>query len=60
LFLPEHCYDEVVERMVKGAKGLVTRIGDPMDPETLYGPMHNQQGIDIYTRTIEAVKGNYF
>jgi len=27
-----------------------------MDPETLYGPMHNQNGIDIYNRTIQAAK----
>ena len=58
LFLPEHCYDEVVERIIKGAKGLTGRIGDPMDPETLYGPMHNQQGVDLYTRTIEKVKAS--
>merc|ERR1719436_1695494 len=56
LFLPEHCYDEVLERVIGGAKGLINRIGDPMDPDTLYGPMHNQNGIDLYNNTIEKVK----
>lgn len=58
LFLPEQCYDEVLQRMIKGANGLTGRIGDPMEETTLYGPMHNQQGIDLYTSTIEKVKAS--
>ena len=51
LFLPEDIYDEVLKRIINGGKKLIDRIGDPMDSNTLYGPMHNQNGVDLYLRT---------
>ena len=42
--------------MINGGKKLVGRIGDPMDQNTLYGPMHNQNGVDLYKRTVQRVK----
>jgi len=51
LFLPEDIYDEVLGRIINGGKKLIDRIGDPMDSNTLYGPMHNQNGVDLYLRT---------
>jgi len=56
LFLPESIYDEVLQRVINGGKKLVERIGDPMDQNTLYGPMHNQSGVDLYKRTVQRVK----
>lgn len=36
---------------------LLKRIGHPLEANTLYGPVHNQQAIENYKRTIdEAVK----
>jgi len=55
LMLPAHCYDEVLERMKNGAVKLIDRIGDPMDEQTLYGPMHNQVGVDLFKSTMEKV-----
>ena len=50
-FRPEDIYDEVLGRIINGGKKLIDRIGDPMDSNTLYGPMHNQNGVDLYLRT---------
>ena len=54
--MPESIYDEVLQRVINGGKKLVERIGDPMDQNTLYGPMHNQSGVDLYKRTVQRVK----
>ena len=54
--MPESIYDEVLQRVINGGKKLVERIGDPMDPDTLYGPMHNQSGLELYKRTVQRVK----
>ena len=58
LILPAHCYDEVLDRMKKGAVKLIDRIGDPMDEQTLYGPMHNQVGVDLFKSTMEKVRAS--
>jgi len=39
IFLHESVYDAFLARMVKAYK--TVPIGDPMDPNTLMGPMHN-------------------
>ena len=44
--------------MINGGKKLVGRIGDPMDQNTLYGPMHNQNGVDLYKRTVQRKGSN--
>ncbi|XP_071794789.1 alpha-aminoadipic semialdehyde dehydrogenase-like [Asterias amurensis] len=51
LILHEKIYDEVLEKL-KTAYSQV-RIGDPLDESTLYGPMHSQQGIEIYENAIK-------
>lgn len=36
---------------------LLNRIGHPLDSNTLYGPLHNQQAVESYKSTIaEAIK----
>ena len=57
LFLPEDIHDEVLQRVINGGKELIKRIGDPMEAATLYGPMHNEMGIEIYNKTIKAAQG---
>jgi aldehyde dehydrogenase family 7 protein A1 len=56
LFLPEDIHDEVLQRVINGGKELIKRIGDPMEAATLYGPMHNEMGIEIYNKTIKAAQ----
>ncbi|KAK3097064.1 hypothetical protein FSP39_006048 [Pinctada imbricata] len=54
LILHEKVHDQIIERLVKAYKQL--RIGDPLDDGTLYGPMHSQQGVDLYKKALEEVK----
>lgn len=54
LIVHEKVYDEVVDRLKKAYTKI--RIGDPIEPGTLYGPMHTKQGVELYSKTIEEVK----
>ncbi|XP_071038009.1 alpha-aminoadipic semialdehyde dehydrogenase isoform X2 [Parasteatoda tepidariorum] len=54
LIVHEKVYSEVVSRL-KNAYTKV-RIGDPLDAGTLYGPMHNRQGVEMYLNAIENAK----
>lgn len=36
----------------------MSRVGHPLDSNTLYGPVHNQQAVDIYTNTIQKIKSS--
>lgn len=47
-------YDSFVEKLVK-AYGTV-KIGNPLDSETLCGPLHSKMSIDIYDKCLEKVK----
>ncbi|XP_022094228.1 alpha-aminoadipic semialdehyde dehydrogenase-like [Acanthaster planci] len=51
LILHENIYDEVLEKLKKAYSQV--RIGDPLDENTLYGPMHSQQGVEIYQNAIQ-------
>lgn len=56
LILHEKIHDEVVERMTKAYKQLESRIGDPLESNTLIGPLHNKAGVLKYKTTIaEAI-----
>ncbi|KAG9353818.1 hypothetical protein JZ751_011942 [Albula glossodonta] len=54
LMLHESIHDEVVERISKAYKQV--RIGDPWDPNTLYGPLHTKQAVEQYKAAIEQAK----
>lgn len=55
LILHESVHDEVVSRLVKAYAQL--RIGDPIEPDTLYGPLHSKQAVEMYKNAVaEAVK----
>ncbi|XP_045216315.1 alpha-aminoadipic semialdehyde dehydrogenase-like [Mercenaria mercenaria] len=55
LILHESVHDEVVSRLVKAYAQL--RIGDPIEPDTLYGPLHSKQAVQMYNNAVaEAVK----
>jgi aldehyde dehydrogenase family 7 protein A1 len=53
LILHENIHDQVVERLKTAYASIVTRIGDPLDDGTLYGPLHGKGGIEGYQKTIE-------
>jgi len=57
IFLHEDIYDKVVPTLVAAySQILEKKVGDPMDPNTLYGPMHSEVGVKGYLDAIEQVK----
>lgn len=54
LFLHESVFDNVVERLAKAFGQL--RVGDPLEPSTLYGPLHSEKSVAMYLETIEKIK----
>ena len=56
IILHESVYDEVLERLKKAYASVFTRIGDPLDEGTLYGPLHSKASIAAYEKTISDAK----
>ena len=57
IFLHESVYDAFVARMVKAYKTIMEKsIGDPMDPKTLMGPMHNEIGVQGYLNGLKEIQ----
>jgi len=54
MLVHEKVYDEVVARMLK-AYGQI-RIGNPLDANTLCGPLHTQAAVKEFTDGIETIK----
>ncbi|XP_070492872.1 putative aldehyde dehydrogenase family 7 member A1 homolog isoform X1 [Chironomus tepperi] len=56
LIIHEKLYDAFLEKLILRYKGLLKRVGHPLDEATILGPLHNQQAVDAYKNTIkEAV-----
>ncbi|KAM8961862.1 alpha-aminoadipic semialdehyde dehydrogenase [Pelodytes ibericus] len=54
LFLHESIYDEIVEKL-RNAYSQV-RIGDPWESDTLCGPLHTKQAVEMFLSAIEQAK----
>ncbi|XP_071845151.1 alpha-aminoadipic semialdehyde dehydrogenase-like [Apostichopus japonicus] len=54
LIVHESLHDEVVGRLTKAYSQL--RIGDPLDETTLYGPVHSEQGVNIFRQAVADAK----
>merc|ERR1719483_516987 len=54
LILHEKVHDEIVAGLVKAYGQL--RVGDPIEAETLYGPLHNQAAVQMFQEALDAVK----
>lgn len=54
LFLQESIYEEVVERL-KSAYSQI-HIGNPLDPNVLYGPLHTMQSVNLFVQAVEEAK----
>jgi len=55
LFLHSSIHDEVVDRLQTAYKGITARIGDPLDENTLMGPMVTQGGVDDMMNALKQV-----
>jgi aldehyde dehydrogenase family 7 protein A1 len=49
-------YDDVLSRLKRSFRKIMDRVGDPLDAETLYGPMHSKAGLEAYAKTIKDVQ----
>ncbi|CAG7716212.1 unnamed protein product [Allacma fusca] len=57
LILHEKVHDEVIQRLVNGYKQILSRLGDPLDSNVIYGPLHTQISVKNYQNTVrEAVE----
>lgn len=54
IILNENLYEDFVKRLVNAYKQV--RIGDPIEPETLMGPVVNQGTVEIYKDAVEKIK----
>ena len=56
LFLHESVYDSFVAKMVDAYPKFEKRMGDPLDDNTLLGPLHFKQSVDAYLAGVEEIK----
>ncbi|CAG0920048.1 unnamed protein product [Notodromas monacha] len=54
LILHQDVYDQVLANLVKAYAQLDGRIGHPLDPNTLIGPMHTPTGVQMFKDAVEA------
>lgn len=55
LILHSKIKDEFLRKFKIAYKHILERIGDPLDNNTLYGPLHNQHAVDEYKKAIDSV-----
>ncbi|XP_018321295.1 putative aldehyde dehydrogenase family 7 member A1 homolog [Agrilus planipennis] len=55
LILHKSVYNEVLQRLKKAYEKVFNRIGDPLESNTLIGPLHSQKSLDNYKSAIEAI-----
>ncbi|MFG0331267.1 MAG: aldehyde dehydrogenase family protein [Phycisphaerales bacterium] len=56
LFLQRGIADEFIDRLKGAYTAVLDRIGDPLDPETLMGPVIHAEAIDAMARAIEQAQ----
>jgi len=54
LIVHENVYHEVLTRLIKAYSQL--KVGDPLDKDTLYGPLHVEKSVETFLKTIEEAK----
>ncbi|KAF5281204.1 hypothetical protein FQA39_LY17844 [Lamprigera yunnana] len=55
LILHKSVYEEVLQRLKKAYAQVIDRIGDPLDENTLIGPLHNSAALTKYQDTIAKI-----
>lgn len=56
LFIHEDIYDDFVARMVKAYPAFEKRMGDPLDENTLLGPLHMKRSVEEYLKGIDEIQ----
>lgn len=52
LILHKSIYNNVLVNLVKSYSNVLKRLGDPLDENTLYGPMHSLAAVENFKQTI--------
>ncbi|XP_034189285.1 aldehyde dehydrogenase 7 family member A1 [Osmia lignaria lignaria] len=58
LILHSKIKEEFLGKLKIAFQSILQRIGDPLDENTLYGPMHSQQSVDNYKNAIQTAVSN--
>ena len=56
LFVQESVYDTVLEKLVAAYRQVEGKIGDPIDPANLVGPLNSSDAVDDFRDTIARAK----
>lgn len=56
LIIHEKVYGEARDRLVRAYQQVAGKIGNPLDPETLVGPMIDRGAVAMYTEALQKVK----
>ncbi len=56
LFVHESVVQELTKRLVHAYKQVTDRIGDPLDPHTLMGPLIDEASVQRYLQTVETIR----
>lgn len=56
LIVDENVYDEVKERLVAAYQSISERIGDPLEKDTLVGPLVDETAVNIFLHAISEVQ----
>ena len=56
LIIHEDIYDDVKNRLLKAYAQIEKKIGNPLDPETLLGPVIDKDAVEVYKTAIAEVK----
>ena len=51
LYLHKEIYDSFLQQLLKAYKSV--KIGSPLDPATLCGPLHNDKAVETFRRTVQ-------
>ncbi|XP_033224362.1 alpha-aminoadipic semialdehyde dehydrogenase [Belonocnema kinseyi] len=58
LILHKSIKTEFLGKLKTAFKSILGRIGDPMEDSVLYGPLHSQQALDAFKKTIKTAEEN--
>lgn len=58
LILHKSIKNEFIEKLRTAFKSILGRTGDPMEDSILYGPLHNQQALDAFKKSVKMAKEN--
>jgi len=56
LIIHEDIYDDVKNRLLNAYAQVEKKIGNPLDPDTLVGPVIDKEAVDVYKTAITEVK----